>query len=257
MNNTKLDNKMLFDFCKSVQDATDVLSEEELEETIEFMQQARNKIKELEQQRIQMETSKSIKIETLEDGKILYFPPGLTSIDDNVFKDNQEITKVVFNEGLKQIGEYAFSGCVNLKEVIFPQSKIVLRRSCFSDCTSLKSITIPSISCINPCVFENCTALESIFLPSTISIIYSMAFKNCRSLKTVEIKAKESPYNCTHIFQRAFENCLSLETFEFPKNTDVDITTFINCEKLKEIYVHDTWRYYRKFDKCDAKIIKI
>lgn len=258
MPDTSSKNKLLFDFYQNVKNDNEIFTIEDLKVAIKTLELAKEELKNREQKRIreaELEELKNKNENSVLNGKVLYLPKNLRRLKDNAFRGNEEIVKVVINEGCTEIGEYAFEGCINLKEIIFPKNKIMLRRGCFENCISLKEVNISEISNICPGAFENCMRLEKVFLPATISNIYTGVFKNCRRLHTVKFEKYNA--NCVSIYSKVFENCFSLETLDLPEICSVDTKAFLNCNKLKMVYIHNKWHYVRNFEKCDAKIIKI
>ena len=108
------------------------------------------------------------KYNIIEDG-ILYVGIGVTKINDNQYKDNQNIkeihfkdtvtkmagigtsafrnctglTKVVIPGNVKNIGDWAFAGCTNLEEIVFEEGVQKLIVYAFVDCPKLQSVTLP------------------------------------------------------------------------------------------------------------------
>ncbi|WP_026527950.1 InlB B-repeat-containing protein [Butyrivibrio sp. VCD2006] len=60
----------------------------------------------------------------LQDGTVVK----ITSIDDNAFKKNKTITKVVIGKNVKKIGKKAFYGCKNLKTIVVKTTKLTKNR---------------------------------------------------------------------------------------------------------------------------------
>ena len=108
------------------------------------------------------------KYNILDDG-ILYVGHGVTKINNNQYKDNQDIreirfldtttemaglgtgafrnctglTKVVIPGNVKTIGDWAFAGCSNLEEIVFEEGVEKLVVYAFVDCPKLNSVTLP------------------------------------------------------------------------------------------------------------------
>lgn len=73
------------------------------------------------------------------EGGEVVIPEGVTSIADNVFKDNKSITKVVFPEGLISIGNSAFEMASYLAEIRFASTIESIGQKAFKGCMSLES----------------------------------------------------------------------------------------------------------------------
>lgn len=82
------------------------------------------------------------------------------SIENGVFQNHQQITRVLLPDGLKSIGPWAFDGCVNLTQVALPKT--------------LQSIETRA--------FRN-TALGRVDLPDGLKRIMSLCFSDCPNLK--------------------------------------------------------------------------
>ena len=103
------------------------------------------------------------------DEGILYVGLGVTKINNNQYKDNQNITgiqfkdtvteissigtsafrnctglkRVVISGNVKSIGDWAFAGCSNLEEIVFEEGVEKLIVYAFVDCPKLQSVTLP------------------------------------------------------------------------------------------------------------------
>jgi len=103
------------------------------------------------------------------DEGILYVGLGVTKINNNQYKDNQNITEIQFKDtvteissigtsafrnctglkrvvipgNVKSIGDWAFAGCSNLEEIVFEEGVQKLVVYAFVDCPKLQSVTLP------------------------------------------------------------------------------------------------------------------
>ena len=110
----------------------------------------------------------SSKYNIIDEG-ILYVGLGVTKINNNQYKDNQEITEIIFKDttteittigtsafrnctgltrvvipgNVKSIGDWAFAGCTNLEEIVFEEGVQKLIVYAFVDCPKLQSVTLP------------------------------------------------------------------------------------------------------------------
>lgn len=117
---------------------------------------------------------------------------------------------------LLTIGENAFCNCVQLKQITIPTTVQYIGDYAFAYCENLEKIEIPSkITSLNFNVFAYCSSLSEItFAPGTdIEIIYEEAFKNCFSLKEINI-----PASTREIRREAFSGCTSLQSVFIPQN---------------------------------------
>lgn len=112
----------------------------------------------------------------------------ISTIGDNCFYGNADITSVSISDGISVIGNRAFEGCTALKSIDIPDSVSTLGKWAFAGCTSLDDVVIPEKVILIPVfAFQNCESLESIDIPNTVKTIQSEAFFGCTGLTTVEI----------------------------------------------------------------------
>ena len=249
-------NKKRFEFYQNLKECAETLSYDDLEIIISSLEVAKLEMKYRGQKKYQKELkSKKKRARNSCNTNVLRLPSGLKKLNPGAFKGNEKITKVVLNQELTEIGELAFAGCTKLREIVFPNNKIRLRKGCFRDCTALKTLRLPdAIKNIPQSAFENCTSLTSVSMPSNISNIYHQAFKNCTSLKDVRFREGGFAFFWSRTYSGAFEKCLSLEYFDAPKGMFLDKQTFMFCNNLKEIKVHNQFCRETKFSCCNAKV---
>lgn len=71
-------------------------------------------------------------------------PSDVTVISEQLFFNNDKITKVVIPGSVKKINNMAFNGCENLKEVIIEEGVESIGGDCFTGCDNLEKVSIPS-----------------------------------------------------------------------------------------------------------------
>lgn len=177
---------------------------------------------------------------------------GVEILDDEVFVGCTRLRRVVLPSSLVEIGEFAFAGCTSLEEIELPAGIQTIYSHAFYQCSSLRKVTIPAKTDLGGSAFEG-SGLEEVELHSVITIPYR-CFKNCASLKRVEIQGKlrviwdEAFYNRTQlemvliprgteqIFAYAFYGCGSLREITLPSSLSlVSDGAFANCTGLKHI----------------------
>ena len=108
-------------------------------------------------------------------------------------------------------------------------------------------------SSIGEHAFEGCTNLREVVFPRSKIILRRGCFKNCLSLKEIDIP------NISNICPSAFENCISLEKVFLPDTiSNIYTKAFSNCRSLQEVdcapkseYGWNTLHIYpRVFEKC-------
>lgn len=192
---------------------------------------------------------------------IFYFDNGtkivtnLTSISNEMYKNNTSLTKVEFGNDVAGIGNYAFSGCSGLTcvtipdgvtnigdsafrycngltSVTIPDSMTRIGEEAFYECSSLTSVTIPdSVTNIEQGVFQYCTGLTSVTIGEGVINIDDFAFSFCSGLTSVTI-----PAHAVSIGYNAFRNCSSLISITIPSSVlNLDSYIFTNCGSLRSI----------------------
>ncbi|MBR3919826.1 MAG: leucine-rich repeat protein, partial [Clostridia bacterium] len=163
-------------------------------------------------------------------------PDSVTSIGDRAFYNCSSLASIEIPDSVTSIGGYAFSNCSSLASIIIPNSVTSIGGYAFSYCSSLTNITIPeSVTSIDNGTFYGCSNLTSVTISDGVTSIGMRAFYNCNNLKSVTI-----PNSVTSIGNWAFCGCSGLTSVTFKTKQDIiiDITTFISCENLKNIYCY-------------------
>ncbi len=84
-------------------------------------------------------------------------PQGITSIDENAFRDCTELTSIEIPMGVTKIGWCSFIRCTSLTSINFPSSVTTIESSAFKDCTNITSIKVEGVNppTIDKSTFEN------------------------------------------------------------------------------------------------------
>ena len=129
----------------------------------------------------------------------------VTTIYNEVFKDNKTITSVIIPDSVTSIGYGAFEYCSSLTSVTIGNSVTSIGYRAFYECTSLTSVTIgDSVKRIDGEAFSYCTSLTSVTIPDSVTSIVYGAFEYCSSLTSVTIGN-----SVTSIGEGAFDGCNS------------------------------------------------
>ena len=135
-------------------------------------------------------------------------PSGVTSISDNAFSDNVDLTSVTFPNSLTAIGAGAFLNATALTSVNFGTGLLTVGADAFNGATALISISLPtSVTSIGAHAFQGDTSLSSVTLNSNLVTIGSYAFSGDTSLTTINV-----PSSVSSIGSRAFQNDTALAT---------------------------------------------
>jgi hypothetical protein len=116
------------------------------------------------------------------------------AIDNNVFKNNKDITSVTFSGNLEHIGEYAFEGCSNLTAVNFSEGLKTIGWTAFYGCAGLTSIVIPdSVIEIDSWAFQNCPNLATITIGSNENLVIKTgACYDCTGITTIIMRGSST-----------------------------------------------------------------
>lgn len=134
--------------------------------------------------------------------KIIEVPNAATKINDNVFKNNEIVTKVILSDYLDCIGESAFFSARSIKTIKMPSEMSYIGANAFNKVIALKDITIPyGITTIERNTFFQ-TSIEGFRIPDTVTEIKDGAFWHCSNLKSVYV-----PNSVQTISSMAFADC--------------------------------------------------
>lgn len=135
----------------------------------------------------------------------------VTSIGDEAFLYNYNLTGVTIPNSVTNIGDAAFEGCGDLARVTIPNTITRIGNNVFSD-TALININIPSsVTSIGSQAFAYCDELSSVTIPNGVTSIEDYAFWYCTGLKGVTI-----PNGVTNLGGFAFYACYSLKAVTIP-----------------------------------------
>ena len=114
-------------------------------------------------------------------------PRGVTAIDENAFRGEDELATVFLPSGVTSIRDNAFRSCDNLSYISLPEGLTEIGASAFYYCDKLTSIEFPStLTAIGNYAFYN-APLDSVILPDGLTSIGKEAFRD--GAKNVTIPA--------------------------------------------------------------------
>ena len=177
---------------------------------------------------------------------------GITSLDNESFKDCSNLNGITLPNTVTSIGNSAFYGCSGLTgSLTIPDSVTSIGDSAFSRCSGLTSITIPSgVTSIEGYAFYGCSGLMSIIIPNGVTVIGDSTFRGCSGLTSITI-----PDSVTSIGKYAFEGCSGLTSIIIPNGvTVIGDSTFSGCSGLTSIEIPNgvtkIWHY--AFEGCSG-----
>ena len=192
-------------------------------------------------------------------------------------------------DGIVRVGSCAFSNCVNLTSVTIPASVNDLSRSLFEGCARLRTVNLPSntaycsidnivykadkteIVCvpegltgtvtlpnelkkIRESSFRNCAKITGVSIGADVTVIYSQAFENCSSLKSITINAA----HLGEISWRAFNGCTAVTNLTIGAGVTAidDWSRFSDLEALSTVRVDPSNTTYCSIDNIVYKADK-
>ena len=193
----------------------------------------------------------------------------VTSIAENAFSGNENITVCMISDSVKTIGAKAFSACPELTTISLGSSVAKIGDYAFTACPSLLYIDVskknPTYSNINGCLYENSdtlllyagdkdaeiyekttairkgaffgkTDITSVTLPNTVKTIDDHAFSGCLSLKKINI-----PDSVTKLGKGCFMSCNAMQSVIFGKSvTEIPENCFHSCTSLCDVLLPDS-----------------
>jgi len=179
------------------------------------------------------------------------------NIKARAFESCENLITVTLPDDLKTISRSVFENCTNLLNISIPKSVTTIYRSAFKNCISLKSIKLPeSLTVLNAEIFRGCVTLERVDFPSHLEKICQSAFEGCRELiilKSHHLNENALPILVSYLGEAAFKNCISLKTIELPEPlTVLTVSAFAGCVSLESIGIpYDLTRIRKSaFEGC-------
>ncbi len=162
----------------------------------------------------------------------------ITTIGEEAFKDNDNITSIIIPKTVTQISERAFVNCTALEEVYFisEQKKepadadlsLILKHA-FIGCSKLKKVDLSNckVITVDKEAFYGCEALEEVVDIEKIGTVNDRAFYGCKSLKEADLTGLHTSGTAV------FENCTSLASITTGIYTDIGARMFAGCTSLE------------------------
>ena len=176
------------------------------------------------------------------------------NIGEDVFKDNDNIERIVIPSTVININETAFENATALKEVYFvstlhrdvdgdgyPENVDIdyadlslINERAFIGCTALEKVDLTNVKTITIAreCFAGCTALKEIIDMPSIGTAHHYAFAGCTSLGTTGVLDLSGLYvTGTNVF----DGCTGIKSVQTGKFTSIGTYMFNGCTGLKEI----------------------
>ena len=119
----------------------------------------------------------------------------VSSLGNNVFQYNTNLTSVTIPDSVTRIGVNAFDGCSSLTSVTLGTNVTSIGTQAFFSCRSLTNIVFPaSVTSIGGNMFYH-TRLTSITIPAAVTNIGDRAFSDCSDLTNITVEAQNTVYS--------------------------------------------------------------
>ncbi|MBO5046328.1 MAG: leucine-rich repeat protein [Clostridia bacterium] len=159
-------------------------------------------------------------------------------LDEECFRYNTTIKRVVLPSTLMEIPERAFEGCTSLEEIVIPADCTQIFPYAFNKCSSLKKIvlleaedeitggTSTGTVTIGRSAFAGCAKLDTIENQHRITTVYDRAFEGCTGLTQIDLSGLRIAGDYV------FSGCSNLATVITTKDTFLGDYMFNRCTKL-------------------------
>ena len=167
--------------------------------------------------------------------KTIVIEEGVTEIEENAFRNYEEVSSVYIPNSVTEIGDRAFYYTTSLENITIPAGVKKMGEFVFYG-GALKCVTFaPGSNIVSEETFRSCEYLESVILPNSITTIESRAFYECPALKEITIPASVKNWG-EFIFYGS-----ALETVTFADGLEViGDQSFRGTTTLKNIYFPET-----------------
>lgn len=152
--------------------------------------------------------------------------------------ENPEVTipQNIEERNVVEIGNSCFAGS-GITSLVISRNVTTVQSFAFYNCEKLETITIKDgVKCIGGSAFAHCSSLKAVDFPGSVNEIKECAFSNCTSLSSVSFIGERN----LKIGAAAFSNTC-INRLMLPQGCEsISNAAFINCKKLKEVYVPDS-----------------
>lgn len=157
-------------------------------------------------------------------------PNTVNTINMGLFNHCKNLTSCIINANITELPQYLFTECENLQNIIVKTDTITkFGQETFKGCT-FKSFTVPlSVTEIGQYCFQDCANLEEIIFSDGVETIQMGAFKNCTSLKRLELPSTLKDLRADFI------TCTSLEYIKIKSDVINNVNSAPPFNNLKNL----------------------
>lgn len=181
-------------------------------------------------------------------------------LDEECFRNNTTVRRIVLPSTLTEIPERAFEGCINLEEIFIPSQCIVIGKQAFSGCQKLQKVTFgmfvdkdknesdvyTGTITIGPEAFKNCRSLSTLQNMKRMTSIWDSAFAGCVSLTEIDLTELRVAGN------NIFSDCTGLTNVIFSERTAIGKQMFSGCTRLASVTFPGNTLAEGTFNGCSA-----
>ena len=196
----------------------------------------------------------------------------ITTVGNSAFKENMEITGIIFPDTVVEVEAYAFSGCKRLvyvqfsknlaemgkeafrgdaiTELIFPQKQVTLGDEVFEENEQLERVEFQGKVNLGNYDFGDCTALKTAVFSDDTEFLRAGTFFGCANLVSVRL-----PKKLRFIGEFVFLDCESLSDISIPEGVEnVEEKSFWGCKALKAVTIPGKVKLIRQcaFRDCES-----
>lgn len=174
---------------------------------------------------------------------LVVFDATLTSVGEQAFYENVDLTSITLPESLEVIGGFAFASCGYLTSVNIPQRVRRIETMAFAYCNKLQELIIPeSVQEIQESAFCGCSGLKR------IAGKFASVDERCLIMNDVLVQFAPNgmqkyvvPEGVVAIEHDAFYESFSLREVTIPSSVKrIGDYAFYYCESLKSVYCKST-----------------
>ncbi len=181
-------------------------------------------------------------------------PYGVKNIMGKIFKENDDLKRVVLPDSVERIGQSAFYECSSLTDINIPEGIKRIESSAFCRCSKLviDGLYLREAEYIGSGAFDEVGVTEELRIGKNIKEIGKYAFETT-DISSVVIDTPDEPFV---LGTGAFRSCENLQTVRMPGFTSSSYGEefFMNCTALKSIEIGEGLEtvYKQMFQGCTA-----